>query len=364
MTSPTGTKPLDVLLASKGHAFQREPFFQMFDSFGAEGIQYTHVEQPAAQRFFSPELAAPYDVIVDYSMPGIRRGVPSDPPEWFKRDYVRLLEAGSHGFVMIHHNLCSWPSWPTYAEIVGGRFLYEPGELRGQEWPDSGYLLGVEHHMHIVKPEHPVVAGVEDGFAMQDELYLSPVFEDDLDVLMRSDFEFIEKNFFSPSLAIRGRMYERGDWHHPPTSNAVVWAKNYRNSPIVYIEPGDVPTSYNNPNYRRLLRNAIDWVASSEAKAWARERAAAKAKVEPPAFPQPGLNRVPAHWEPRVDPKRPEKTCLFCEKDGVERYGSSGVCDPHTVTKGDREVTGPLCGNCHIALLDDTVDTGGWAVMR
>ena len=93
---------------------------------------------------------------------------------------------------------------------------------------------------------------------------------------MRSDFDFTYKNFFSPSLVVNERrMYERGDWTHPPGSNMVAWAKSYLNSPIVYIQAGDVPTSYNNPNYRKLLTNAIKWVSSDEAHAWARERNAA-----------------------------------------------------------------------------------------
>ncbi len=360
MSAAARTQSLDVLVASKGHPFQRESFFEMFDSFEPQGITWTHVEQPAAQPFFSPELAAPYGVIVDYSMPGTRPGPGNEPPEAYKEKYLQLLEAGSHGFVHLHHNICSWPSWPVYAEIVGGRFLYHPAELRGEVWPDSGYLLGVEHSMRIVEPGHPVVEGVEDGFAMQDELYLSPFFEDDIDVLMRSDFEFTEKNFFSPVLAAEGRMYDRGDWHHPATSNAVVWVKNYLNSPIVYIQPGDMPTAYRNPNYRRLLTNAIAWVATDEAKDWARARNATKPRNPIPPLPQSGVNRVPDSWEPRVHPESPLKTCLFCEKDGVERFTTRGECEPHTVTNGQRELTGPLCGNCHIALYDESFSSGGW----
>ena len=270
MTSP------NVLLATKGHPFQREPFFSMFDSFQGDGgiSAWTHVEQPAAQAFFNAEAAAPYDVIVDYSMPG--RGIgDADPPQSLKDGYRSLLEAGK-GMVMIHHNICSWPAWEEYAEMVGGRFFYDPGELRGQQWPDSGYLLAVNHNVTVVEPDHPVVEGLDPSFELQDELYLAPYFEDNVVPLLRSDFEFTYKNFFSPALVVHERrMYERGEWSHPPTSNMVSWAKNHYNSPIVYIQPGDVPTSYNNPNYRKLLSNAIQWVASEEAHAWARERNAA-----------------------------------------------------------------------------------------
>ena len=263
----------NVLLATKGHPFQREPFFSMFDAFQQDGAiaAWTHVEQPAAQRFFDPDGAAPYDAIVDYSMPG--RGIGTgDPPQSLKDGYRALTEQGK-GLVLIHHNICSWPAWEEDAEMAGGRFFYDPGELRGQQWPDSGYLLAVNHTVTVAEPEHPVVAGLDPEFELQDELYLAPYFEEDVVPLLRSDFEFTYKNFFSPALVVHERrMYERGEWTHPPTSNMVAWAKSHRNSPIVYIQPGDVPTSYNNPNYRKLLANAIRWVASEEAHVWARER--------------------------------------------------------------------------------------------
>jgi len=58
----------------------------------------------------------------------------------------------------------------------------------------------------------------------------------------------------------------------------------------------------------------------------------------------------------------PHLTCLFCNLDGVERYG--GVCDEHTVSNGKLEVTGPICGNCHVVLYDLDRDSGGWSIMK
>ena len=46
--------------------------------------------------------------------------------------------------------------------------------------------------------------------------------------------------------------------------------KRARNSPLVYLQPGDGPATYADPNYRRLVENAIRWTASPEARAWAR----------------------------------------------------------------------------------------------
>jgi hypothetical protein len=72
-------------------------------------------------------------------------------------------------------------------------------------------------------------------------------------------------------------MYSREGWSHPAGSGRVGWAKHYRNSPIVYLQGGDDAVALGDPNYRALVHNAIRWVASAEARAWARARNGAQA---------------------------------------------------------------------------------------
>ena len=57
--------------------------------------------------------------------------------------------------------------------------------------------------------------------------------------------------------------------------------------PILASEAGDSPAAYANPAFRRLLANGIAWVASEEARAWAR---GGDRRAEPVA----GLAAVPA----------------------------------------------------------------------
>ncbi|MNG41504.1 hypothetical protein D3C84_1307250 [compost metagenome] len=54
--------------------------------------------------------------------------------------------------------------------------------------------------------------------------------------------------------------------------------KNYRNSPIVYLQFGDGPATYQNESFRRILANAIRWACSPEAREWAREWAISQSK--------------------------------------------------------------------------------------
>ncbi len=267
-----------VLVMTKGHPFNREEFLSVFD--GIEGINPCNVEQPASQVFFNPELAKAYKAFVLYDMPGMDFFSPDpkdglaptyiEPPEPFKKDFLDLLQQG-HGFVFMHHAIAAWPAWPEYAEIIGGKFLYKPDQIRGIDYPDSGYRHEITHQVSVVE-EHPVTRGITSPFSINDELYLSHVFTDDVIPLLSSDYDYSEANFYSAKQAVAGTMFSREDWQHPPGHSLVGWVKHYKNSPIVYLQCGDSKAAYENPEYQQLLSNAIHWVASDEAKQWARQR--------------------------------------------------------------------------------------------
>jgi type 1 glutamine amidotransferase len=265
---------LEILLVTKGHPFERDAFFSVFESW--RGIGHTAVEQPAAQAFFTPEAARAYDAIVLYDMPGIefRPGqAPAlhAPADSYTRGFRDLLDAGK-GFVFLHHAVAGWPAWREYGEILGGSFLYEPGVVRGASRPDSGYRHEVVHRVSPIDPDHPLLEGRGDGFEIEDEVYLFEAFEDDVLPLLRSDYAFVDENFYSAALAVRGEMFSRRDWSHPPGTDLVAWARRDGRSPIVTITLGDGPSAYSNPGFRRLIENAVRWVASPEAHAWARAR--------------------------------------------------------------------------------------------
>ncbi len=265
-------EPLNVLVAAKGHPYLRDPFMAMFDTL--PGIACTLVEQPAVQRLMTPKGMAGFDALVLYDMPGLDFAAPQrpgyvEPDPDVKAGLLALLEAGK-GVVALHHAIAGWPAWPEYAELLGGRFLYRPGSLRGADRPDSGYRHDVTHQATVLDPAHPVAAGVPAGFALTDELYLSEVFEDLVTPLLASDAAFTRDGFYSAALAVNGKMYSNDGWAHPDGSKLIGWTKRARNSPLVYLQPGDGPPTYENPHYRRLVENAIRWVASAEALAWAR----------------------------------------------------------------------------------------------
>ena len=264
-------EPLNVLVAAKGHPYLRDPFMAMFDSL--PGIACTLVEQPLAARLMNPEGLAGYDALVLYNMPGLDFAA-ADPPAYvepapeFRAGFLALLDRGV-GVVALHHAIAGWPAWSEYAELLGGRFLYKPGIVRGRQCADSGYRHDVVHRVTLTDPTHPIVAGLPKSFELTDEVYLFEVFEDDVQPLLRSDHRFSRDGFYSASLAVSGRMFSNEGWTHDDASNLVGWTKRARRSPLAYLQPGDGPAAYDCPNYRRLIENAIRWVASASARAWA-----------------------------------------------------------------------------------------------
>ncbi len=250
---------IEALLVTKGHAFEREPFFQFIDRVKVADpdtlVHWTHVEHPAAEAVLSPAGAKPFDIVVFYDMPGVRftKNDPPftvyDPSESFKANFLALLDEGKP-MIFLHHAAASWPTWPEYAEVIGARFHFLPGEFNGKSYPGSGYRFRTQQTITVEDPNHPIVAGLSESFEFKDEVYLYPVDEDAVDPLLRSDFEFEAKNF---------RYGGIGFEDHPTGSNLVGWTKTSYNSPVAYLQFGQDHVAYENPIFAKLLSNAVRW---------------------------------------------------------------------------------------------------------
>jgi uncharacterized protein len=272
--------PVQVLLVSKGHAYDHDAFLAMFAD--QDRVEVTLVEQPAAQVVLRPEHAGAYDAVLFYDMSGVpgiglRHDGADDtgvPPADYVRSIEALLERGT-GLVLLNHATVSWPQWPLWRRITGSSFMLREGVLDGERVPGSGYRGGHGPHPNAtlrLVPQvegHPVLAGLEDGFEISDEIYLkTPGFERHVLPLLRGVYPFVAENFTPPPLA---PAEEQARWNHPPGSDLLVWANAAGSSPIVASDLGDGPAAFGNPSFRRLLVNALTWVASADARAWARE---------------------------------------------------------------------------------------------
>ncbi len=270
-----------VLLVSRGHDYDQNAFLEMIRAL--PDVDATLVEQPAAQVMLRPENVDAYDAVLFYDMCGIPgAGLLHDgsqntgvPPEDYVRSMEALLVRGT-GMVLLNHATVSWPEWPLWRRISGSSFMLRSGSLDGVQVPGSGYRGG---HGPFPNPTlrlvpqgpHPVLEGLQDGFEITDEIYLkTPGFESRVVPLLRGDYDFVAGNFTPPPLA---PAEEQANWQHPPGSDLLVWANSAGLSPVVASDLGDGPAAFGNPGFRRLLGNALHWVASAEARDWARSRA-------------------------------------------------------------------------------------------
>jgi type 1 glutamine amidotransferase len=258
MTNPT------LLVVSGGHPYDAEAFAALLSGLGDWTI--THLVHPEAEEAIAGGAADEAGTMLFYDMAGYTFAdgtVTSRPPSaGFVAAIERRLAAG-RGMVLMHHALAGWAEWPRWAEIAGGRFLYQPGEVRGRACLDSGYRHDVTYRVERVS-DHPVTREIPASFEITDELYLAEIFEDDVVPLLRADHEFVAANFYSAAHAVAGRMFDNGGWHHPPGSSLVGWARSEGQARIVTLQFGDGPIAYANPVVGRLLANALVWTAEGE----------------------------------------------------------------------------------------------------
>ena len=256
-----------LLVLSGGHPYEEAPFAAFLASLG--DWELTHLVHPEAEEHVAAGAADAADALLFYDMPGYTFAdgtVKTAPPSpGFKAALERRFASG-RGAVMMHHAIAGWAEWPQWSEWLGGRFLYQPGEVQGRAVLDSGYRHDVDYTAELVAGQgagHPVLEGVPATFPVNDELYLGEVFEADVTPLIRARHEFGASNFYSAAHAVAGRMFDNADWPHPPGSNLVAWAKPVGSAQIVYCQFGDGPHTYANPAVRTVIANALAWTAQS-----------------------------------------------------------------------------------------------------
>lgn len=254
--------PGRLLAITGGHRVDLDAFAAMVDAVcDGLGWEWAHAVQPAAQRWLRPEHAGEWDAILLHDLPGLSlaRGTepaPHDPGPELRAAVLALLDAGQ-GIVATHHALAGWPSWDEWAGVLGGRFLYAPGTLRGRDVPASGYRMG-NYRVDVVTPDHPVCAGVEP-FEITDELYLCPVFDDEVVALLATAADTTPAVMIDTYREVRhGEQVPAVD---QPGSSLLGWAKEHGDRRLVYLLPGHGPTTMQHEQYRRLLSNALTWVA-------------------------------------------------------------------------------------------------------
>lgn len=224
-----------VLLVTGGHAFERPQFYKMFEDNTA--IAFQAVEHPDPKKapgapdpvlpLLKPDAAKNYDVLVLYDMWQVI-------PDESKADFVRLLKEDGKGLVILHHAIANYQEWPEYTNILGARYYLKPTQVNGVEKPRSQWKHGVTFTVHIAEAAHPVAAGLKD-FEILDETY----------------------NGFD----VRPEMKPLLTTAEPTSGPVIGWTNSYGKSRVVFIQLGHDHLAYENPSYRQLIAQAIQWTA-------------------------------------------------------------------------------------------------------
>ena len=216
--------PIRILVMTGGHDYNDESFKEMLTSLGPD-ITYQMAEFPAAYDMFLPVNRGKYDVLVFYHM-------------WDKitddqaRMFVDCIKSGKP-VVVLHHSLCAFESWPEYRNIIGGKYFLNLATVNGKEYPAGSYIHDLSFRVKIINPNHQVTKGISD-FDIFDETYKNYYVAEDVTPLLTTD---------------------------EPTSEPVIgWTKKYGKARIVVFQSGHDTPTLENPDYRRLLKQAIEWV--------------------------------------------------------------------------------------------------------
>jgi type 1 glutamine amidotransferase len=220
MAAETGS-PARILVVTGGHGFDKK-FFTLFD--GRPEWKWEHREHKpkSTSTVYAEPIARDFDVVVLYDMPQQISSVE-------ERHFLELFDRGK-GVVVLHHALCSYRQWPAYHDITGYR-MSDRGE---GSLPAFTYLHDTHFDLQRVDTPHPVLEGVP-SFKVFDETY--------------------------------GRVFLDGGSQPLMVTNTatsmpiVVWSRTYRLSRVVMIQPGHGPQIFAIPHFRRLVANAIGWVA-------------------------------------------------------------------------------------------------------
>ncbi|MDF1573864.1 MAG: ThuA domain-containing protein [Bacteroidales bacterium] len=211
-----------VLIYTGGHDFERETFFDIFQDMPA--TDYQELIHPQASPVFDSALIEQFDVLLFYDMV-------QEIKDAQKAAFIRILERGK-GLVFLHHSLVSYQDWEEFERIIGGRYV-----LDEENQDNSTYRHDVDVPVTLMDKDHPVTRGLKD-FIIHDEVYGNFRVQPGVRPLLKTT--------------------------HPESGEIIGWTNHYGNSRIVYIQPGHDHFAYENPNYRRLLKQAIDWVQNKE----------------------------------------------------------------------------------------------------
>lgn len=212
---------IKIMLVTGGHSYDTVPFFDMFDAL--EELEYVHFQQPKANAELQKNLGEEFDVLVFYDMwKSISEGQ--------KRAYVEMTKKGKP-MLFLHHSIASYQDWPLFEQILGGKYVEKKKGI-----PEKLHS-NFEHDVWVygkVEKITPVTRGFNE-LRFFDEIYGNVQVSDEIIPLVKT--------------------------RHPKSMEVIVWENRFNASNIIYIQPGHDKRTYAEKDYRKLVLQAIQYLA-------------------------------------------------------------------------------------------------------
>lgn len=217
-----------VLVVTGGHDYNEATFNALFESMSGS-VTFKIVSFPDAFSMFTAQKRNNFDVVVFYHMW-------QTVTEEQKSDMIDCFRQGKP-LVVLHHSICAFDKWDEYMHLVGGRYFHDTTTVEGKIFPPSTYKHDVKVPVRVTGSNNPVTRGI-DGFELFDEVYGGMYAEPGVTALLTTS--------------------------HPESSPVIGWVHKYGNSRVVTIQSGHDTPTFENPIYRKLVFQAIEWVYSGE----------------------------------------------------------------------------------------------------
>jgi type 1 glutamine amidotransferase len=153
-----------------------------------------------------------------------------------KVDLLSFVHDDGKGFIGVHAATITFTEWPEYGKMIGGYFDEHP-------WGTFDAPIVVEDR------SFPGMQSWPQSFVLRDEIYQIKNFSrDNLRVLMRLDPGKLDLS--NPKV------------HRADRDFAVTWAKMYGKGRVYYTTLGHVKENWDNPQFQKMLTEAIRWATS------------------------------------------------------------------------------------------------------
>lgn len=149
------------------------------------------------------------------------------PPEWVRSTVRAHLDRGG-GLLAVHTASICFDDWPEWGAILGGRW----------NWASSWHPPAGTMRVSVVRPDHPLVSGVDD-FSVHDECYSLLDLQSGVCPLLESE--------------------------HSGNAHPLLWARRYGPGRVVYDALGHDESAYRVPEHREILLRSARWSAGMKA---------------------------------------------------------------------------------------------------